>query len=115
VGRIQVINLEAGLPTVEEARARLRAALDECRRAGTSAVKVIHGYGSSGKGGALRSGVRASLHRRRKEGLVKHVVHGERWSAFEEEARRALEACPALRKDRDLERGNEGITIVVLA
>jgi len=46
-----------------------------------TAVKVIHGYGSSGVGGALRQGIRKSLISRRKEGSVKAVVFGEKVEA----------------------------------
>jgi len=42
------------------------------------------------------------------------VIFGEMWSVFEEDARYAIESCPELRSDRDLNCSKEGITIVVL-
>ncbi len=110
----KTLNIEAGMPTVEEARQRLLAELRQAKQAGVAAVKVIHGYGSTGKGGALRGALRSSLLRRKKEGLVTRVIFGEKWDVFEENARYAIECCPELRSDRDLNRSNEGITIVVL-
>ena len=42
------------------------------------------------------------------------VIFGEKWSVFEEDARYAMERCPELKSDRDLNRSNEGITIALL-
>ena len=110
----KILNVEAGLPTIEEARQRLLAELRQAKQSGVIALKIIHGYGSTGKGGALRGALRKSLLRRKKEGLVTRVIFGEKWSVFEEDARYAIERCPVLRSDHDLNRSNEGITIVVL-
>ena len=55
---ILTINLEQGMPTVEQAKQRLIAELGRARASGTKAVKLIHGYGSSGVGGKLRIGIR---------------------------------------------------------
>jgi len=111
---VKTLNIEAGMPTVEEARQILLAELKQAKQSGVAAVKIIHGYGSTGKGGALRGALRTSLLRRKKEGLVTRVIFGEKWSVFEDDARYAIEHCPDLRGDRDLNRSNEGITIAVL-
>jgi sugar phosphate isomerase/epimerase len=115
MGRMEVVNLKADRPTVEEARKRLMQVIDEARAAGVDLLKIVHGYGSGGSGGAIRDAVRASLRRRRKEGIVLHIVHGERWDPFGDAAREVLERHPEIRRDQDLGRSNEGVTIVVLA
>lgn len=114
VAGMRVVNLKGDMPTLETARARLGAVLSEARRADCVAVKLIHGYGSSGVGGALRDGLRASLRKRRKKGEIRAYIPGEHWSVFDETSRALLEACPGLRRDKDLDRGNEGISIAVL-
>ncbi|HEY4978617.1 MAG TPA: Smr/MutS family protein, partial [Candidatus Acidoferrum sp.] len=96
-----------------EARQVLLAEVKQAKASGVKALKIIHGYGSSGKGGALRGALRSSLLRRKKEGLVTRVIFGEKWSVFEEDARYAIEHCPDLKSDRDLNRSNEGITIAI--
>jgi hypothetical protein len=111
---LRTFNIENGLPTVDEARQLLLAELRQSKLSGVVAVKIIHGYGSTGKGGALRGALRKSLLRRKKEGLVTRVIFGEKWSVFEEDSRYAMDLCPELRSDRDLNRSNEGITIAVL-
>jgi uncharacterized protein YaaW (UPF0174 family)/DNA-nicking Smr family endonuclease len=109
----QVVNLEAGYPTVEEARKRLSEEIKSANKAGVTVLKLIHGYGSTGNGGAIRNGIRHSL-RRRTDGSLRVVVHGENWSIFGEDSRQLLEACPELKVDRDLDRSNPGVTFVLL-
>lgn len=113
-GKIRVFNVKAGLPTVQEARAKLNAELDKAGRGGVVVLKVVHGYGSSGVGGALRDAIRRSLQQRRKEGKIRAFVIGEKWSVFDETARQLLEECPELEKDPDLNGYNEGITLVLM-
>ncbi len=113
-GGMRVLNIKASMPTVEEARRLLLDALRTAKADGVEVLKVIHGYGSSGVGGALRTGLRRSLSLRRKEGAVREVIYGERWDIFEERTQALLQRHPALRRDQDLNNGNEGITLVIL-
>lgn len=108
-----IINVEEGLPTLEEARALLKSELETCRSRNARAAKIIHGYGSHGVGGILRQGIRKSLIARRKDGQIKAVIFGEKWDIFEPSTRAALEVCPDLSKDRDLCISNPGISIVL--
>lgn len=108
----RVFNLEADLPTLEEARKRLSAATKEARREGCRALKIIHGYGSSGKGGVLKIGLRKSLLLRKKEGAIKDFIPGEDFSIFNQTTLDLLEAVPQLRGDPDLNALNEGVTLV---
>jgi hypothetical protein len=110
---IVIVNVEEGLPTLEEARIRLKSELAMCQSRGVQAAKIIHGYGSSGVGGVLRQGIRKSLISRRKEGQIKAVIFGEKWDIFDPLTRAMLEICPALSKDRDLCISNPGISIVI--
>lgn len=111
---IKVINLEAGMPTVEQAQIRLLSELRRARAERASAVKIIHGYGSSGVGGKLRTAMRSYLSQLRRSGKVGCFVAGEDWSVFHPDARELLNGCPELRRDRDLEHSNPGVTIALL-
>ena len=53
------------------------------RTLGASAVKLIHGYGSSGKGGKIRLEVRAYLERQKARGKIRDYIPGERFSIIE--------------------------------
>ena len=109
-----VINLEQGMPTVEAAMIQLRQSLLTARARRVAVVKLIHGYGSSGRGGAIRGAVRRELASRKQNGQLTEFVPGEEFSPFYPAARLAVERCPELRKDSDYSRTNQGITIVVL-
>jgi hypothetical protein len=111
---VWTFNVEAGLPTVEDGRRLVAAEIRSARRRGAQALKVIHGYGSSGHGGALRVGLRKSFRLRKKEGAIRDFIPGENFSIFNPNALDLLEAVPELRGDPDLEAGNEGVTILWL-
>lgn len=109
-----VVNLEAGMPTVATAKSLMSQSLRTARATGSRVVKLIHGYGSSGKGGAIRAAVRRELEERRRQGQITAYIPGEDFSPFNADARQAVARCPELARDRDYTRTNHGITIVVL-
>ena len=108
------VNLEEGMPTVAQVQSRLIGELGRARASGAKTVKLIHGYGSSGVGGKLRIGVRQFLGTKKRQNTIKTFVPGEEWDIFNSESQRLLAECPGLSKDRDLGRGNPGITLVLL-
>lgn len=109
-----IVNLEDGMPTLDQAQRQLTSELARARASGAKAVKLIHGYGSSGVGGKLRIGVRQFLGTKKRQNTIKLFVSGEDWDIFHADSRQLLELCPDLSRDRDLGRGNPGITIVLL-
>ncbi len=112
--RFKTVNLEQGMPTVAQATRLLAQALTSAKREGLLALKLIHGYGSSGTGGRLRVGLREELEKKRRAKVIADFIPGEEWSIFNKKATDALARCRDLSKDRDLNRSNNGITIVVL-
>lgn len=108
------INLEQGMPTVEQARIKLEQALRSAKARHMTTLKVIHGYGSSGKGGAIKRDVQSVLAGKLRSGQIRGFVPGERFSPFDPAARALLDRCPELSRDKDYSRGNDGITIVLL-
>jgi hypothetical protein len=111
---VREVNIKAAMPTVEEAKKKLHNELILAKRTGAGALKVIHGYGSSGEGGALRPALRQALARRKRDGKIRDFVPGEQWDIFDETSRRMLDSCPDLSRDSDLGRHNNGVTIVLL-
>ena len=111
---IRTFNVEAGLPTLEEARRLVLDELKRARRERVTVLKVIHGYGSSGTGGKLCVGLRKSFGLRKKEGAIRDFVPGEDFSIFNNTVLAMLEAAPELRGDPDLNATNEGVTILWL-
>ncbi len=114
MNRLATANLESGKPAANEALLRLDFELTHARRQGAVAIKLIHGYGSSGVGGVLRDAVQATLARMISDGKIRAFVSGEDWRISNETAWGILKALPELKQDRDLGRGNKGISIVLL-
>ena len=108
----RTFNVEAGFPTLEDARRLVVAEIKKARQEGTRVLKFIHGYGSSGQGGTLCVGLRKSFRLRMKEGVIKTFIAGEDFSIFNETVLRLLDVVPELRGDPDLGATNEGVTIV---
>ena len=111
---LRTFNVEAALPTLEEARRQVIAEIRKAKREGIVALKVIHGYGSSGKGGALCFGLRKSFLLRKKEKVIRDFIPGADFSIFNATTMDLLEAVPKLRGDPDLNALNEGVTILWL-
>ena len=114
VSAIRTFNVEADLPTVDEARRLVIAEIRRAKKEGVRVLKIIHGYGSSGKGGALCIGLQKSFALRKKEGVIKDFVAGEDFSIFNALTLAMLEAVPTLRGDPDLNATNEGVTLLWL-
>ena len=108
------VNLERGLPTVAQALVRLDNELETSRRQRYRLLTLIHGYGSSGKGGAIKNAVRRQLQYYKHTRRINEVVAGEDFSTRSGIGRQLLRRFPALATHRDLNRYNRGITVVVL-
>lgn len=111
---IKIIDLEEGMPGIEEARLRMQHELQIARQQRYSAVKLIHGYGSSGVGGSLRIELQKELQRLAGAGSVKVFIPGEDWRIADEKTWELLTRFPEWKRDSDLGRKNKGISIVVL-
>jgi len=112
--KCQVINLEEGMPRVDMGIKRLYLEIITAKHKRIKVLKIIHGYGSSGKGGSLRKGVLEYLSKKKKEGFIKEYIPGENWDIFNEATRKALDVYRELKNDKDLGKMNLGITMVFL-
>jgi DNA-nicking Smr family endonuclease len=111
---LRTINLEDGMPTVEQARARLASELRAARQRGVVILKLIHGYGSTGVGGDLRIAIQSTLRLMADRSEIRACIFGENWRKSDEQTWALLKQLPELKADRDLGRGNRGITLVLL-
>lgn len=114
LARIKVVNLEKGMPTVEQARLRMQYELQVARNEGFAAVKLVHGYGSSGVGGALRIELQKDLRKAAQEGVIASFIAGEDWRISNASTWQLLKRFPEWKKDSDLGKKNQGFSIVVL-
>ena len=98
----------------EEARSELFSEIEAAKDSGVCALKIIHGYGSGGHGGGVRSAVRSTLASMRRNGRIRCVIFGERWLGHDD-VPQILDSCPKFQRDKQLMRQDPGVTIVLLA
>ncbi len=111
---VKEIFLKEGQPTVEQAVKRLNSELPLARKQGYKVVRLIHGYGSSGSGGALKEAIVDPLQWMVNEGTITGFIVGEKFNCFNGRAVSLVNRHPALKKDHDYRFENPGITIVIL-
>jgi len=106
------INIERGHPTAAQAMSRLTNELYRIRASGAPYAKIIHGYGSTGSGGAIKAELRrqtASLLQRR---LITGYLAGENFGPYTAAAQNYAMKYRDLKSDIDWGRSNDGVTIV---
>ena len=111
----KTVNLEAGRPVLEVALARMHEIIDDAIRNDVKVLTLIHGYGSSGKGGVIRSECRKLLDFLKSKGVISDYVGGEDFNKRSGTVRSLLRRYPQLDTDKHLNRNNRGITLVILS
>ena len=109
--KVAEINLEYGMPTVDMALQNMKGALTTCRGQGYKAVIVIHGYGSTGVGGSIKTAVTRCLAENSMRGIVRTHVGGEQWV---NRKREVLDICKSLENYERRIANNSGVTVVIL-
>ena len=106
------LNIKEGMPLADDAMRYLQDSLERLRRERYGCVLVVHGYGSTGKGGAICTRARSWLRAQEKAGRVKRVIPGEDFQLFN------FDALALKNTYRELEPllrvCNHGVTVVEL-
>ena len=110
----QTVNLERGMPMVEDALRHLSAAVAEATQRNVQVLCVIHGYGSSGRGGKIRKECRKNLDYLVSQGELNSYLPGEEFNRRNGRTKALLQRYPLLAEDRNLDQKNRGITLVIL-
>jgi hypothetical protein len=110
----RVVNLKEGMPQVQQALDRLEVVIKTSGNQGFKALTLIHGYGSSGTGGAIKAAVHHQVQFFRLQGRIKEIVPGEEFESRSGRGRHLLRRFPFLAGHRDLNRANPGITLIIL-
>jgi len=113
-GVVSTLQLKQDMPTVAEAMRHLELSLTGLRGTRTRVVKVVHGYGSTGKGGVLAPAVRRRLRALQARGWIRGFVPGEDYSEYTDGGRGLLARHPSLKGTFRSDRENPGITMVEL-
>ena len=109
---LRLINLKEGDSTVEYALAVVEIEIENAKREGIVALKVLHGYGSHGKGGAIMVALRRQLRLWKNSGFVVNYFGGDKWDLFDKDSQKILNADKTIVGDEDMGHANPGITII---
>jgi glutathione synthase/RimK-type ligase-like ATP-grasp enzyme len=110
---MNTIDLKSDMPTTLIAGKRLANAL-KFHKNTDKVIKILHGYGSSGVGGAIKQMVHKSLNEKVRNQEIKAYIPGEAIShtlGFDEVI---VKFKHLIVNDSDFKRDNYGITYVIL-
>ena len=108
------LNLKEDSPTVELALAMFEIELERCKLEGVKVIKVLHGYGSHGKGGDICRNLRTLCFKLKKEKKIKDFLLGNEWDLANQKCFNIVTNLKNYHDDNDLGSNNPGITFVVL-
>lgn len=110
----KVLNIKQDSPTVELALANLEIEIEICKKGGVKLLKVIHGYGSHGTGGAICSAVRKRAKKLKRQGKICDFVLGSEWDLGNSKCINVLKYVKDHCDDEDLNSQNPGITYFLI-
>ena len=106
------INIKQGMPVVADAMRFLQDSISRLKKEKCECVLIIHGYGSTGKGGLICEKARQWLKAQERNGKVRCVIFGEDFTLFN------FKALELKNKYHELESllrvCNNGVTVVEL-
>ncbi len=110
----RTVNIERGRPPVETALKNMENELGRAASDGVAVVTLIHGYGSSGKGGRIRTECRKVLDHLKELGKINQFIAGEHFKKRSGAGKALLQRFPNLVHDCGSDFSNPGVTIVVI-
>lgn len=102
------------MPTVKQALRILDLEIEKAKLSGVACFKVVHGYGSTGVGGKIKTRLSSVLRNKKNSGEIKDYIPGKDWSIFNEKTRMVLDKISNARNDEDLDKFNIGVTIIIV-
>ena len=108
------VNLERGRPTVATALKRLDLEIGRARSEKVRVLSLIHGYGSSGKGGSIRLECRKILDYMVQQKKLNGFINGEDFNRRSGAGKALIRRFPELGELCGSEFNNPGVTIALL-
>lgn len=111
---IKELNVKKDMPPADVAVANLEIEIEALTNTEYGLIKVIHGYGSHGKGGEIRSQVRERLKQLKKSKKILDYIEGEKFGRQAIDKFDIVKNFPQLILQNDIKNYNNGITLVIL-
>lgn len=110
----RTVNLKQGRPLVDTAVKRMTNELAQATAQNVKVLILIHGYGSSGKGGKIREECRKVLDDWFRQRRLRQVIPGEQFQRRHGPGKALLRRFPHLETECPTVFNNPGVTITVL-
>ena len=109
------IDIEKGMLACDEALSKVQTEIEILSiNNQIKVLKVIHGYGSKGRGGKIKHELFSLLQTLVKQNKIKGFAPNERFTQQNEKFNKYFKLYPELLFDADLQNLNPGITLIFL-
>ena len=112
--KLITIDIKSEKQTVSEAIAQFLIEVDSYKKGGYKVMKVIHGYGSHGVGGAIRDAFLKKCQDLKNRGVIEDFTCCNNWTNKNVVKKMAINYCADLLADSELVFLNPGCSIVIL-
>lgn len=109
---LKFVNLKEDNYNVEYALAIIEIEIESAKREGCVCIKVLHGYGSHGKGGVIGKALRHQLELWKRSGFIVDYFGGDKWNMFDKTTQKILLLDKSIYNDEDMGKANPGITFI---
>ncbi len=110
----RLVNIKEGMPNADYAVYLLEKEIDYAKAEGTRVLVFVHGYGSSGHGGAIKEKVDRRLAALKKEKKIVCYVRGDRWAEYSSDVQEIYKYAPELSINNQVSNINSGVTVVLV-
>lgn len=111
---LRVVNIKKDNPNSDFALYLLDQEINYSRAIGNRVIVVIHGYGSHGYGGVIKTAIKGYLPHLKKNRIIKDFVFGENWGEFNETKKLICDICPEIILHENLQGLNSGVSVILL-
>ena len=108
------IDIKSNKQTVNQAMAEFLVEVDAYKKGGFKVMKVIHGYGSHGIGGAIRNAFLKKCEELKKKNIIEDYICCDKWTEKNVVRKIAVNYCSDLLADSELYHPNPGCSIVII-
>lgn len=109
---MKVFDIKSTMPSVNEAIQDLENII-RLMKYKEKVIKIIHGYGSSGKGGLIKSSVHSLLRQKKENHQIKAFIPGEALWDLKGYDQVIQTYKHLIQYDEDYKKGNDGITYII--
>ncbi len=110
--KFEVINLKEIVLSRDDVRAQLEIVIESAKASGVTAIKLMHGYGSSFRGGVILNELNKLLPTMLRSKQITHYFFGSAWTINNADCQKFIISHPDCLGDEDLGKSNPGITVI---